>query len=190
MHGVWENLLDQQSKSIGLPLKKILLSEMPSMSEYNTQMRTMLEEFKADGITQSIFGDIFLEDLKRYRDNKLAEVGMEGVYPLWKMDTKKIMHQLINLGFKSIVVNINTKCLDHTFLGRELDYQFINDLLENVDVCGENGEYHTFVYDGPIFSSPIPFDKGEIVFKNYSQEKDQELDHDTGFGYLDLVDKK
>lgn len=118
MHGVRETLLDQQSKSIGLPLKKILLSEMPSMNEYNTQMRTMLEEFKADGITHSIFGDIFLEDLKRYRDNKLAEVGMEGVYPLWKKDPKKIMHQFIDLGFKSIVVCINTKYLDNTFLGR------------------------------------------------------------------------
>jgi len=109
---------------------------------------------------------------------------------LWKNDTKKIMHQFIDQEFKSIVVCINTKYLDNTFLGRELDHQFINDLPENVDVYGENGEYHTFVYDGPIFSSPIQFEKGKIVFKNYSKEKDQELNHDTGFGYLDLVDKK
>jgi len=190
MHGVRETLLNQQAKSIGLPLKKILLSEMPSMNEYNTRMRIMLEEFEADGITHSIFGDIFLEDLKQYRDKKLAEIGMEGVYPLWKKDTKKIMHQFIYLGFKSIVICINTKYLGDAFLGRELDYQFIKDLPENVDVCGENGEYHTFVYDGPIFSSPILFEKGEKVFKNYSKEKGHDINHDTGFGYLDLVDKK
>ena len=188
MHGVREALLDLQATSIGIPLKKILLSEMPSMEEYNTQMKIMLEDFKAEGITHSIFGDIFLEDLKQYRDNKLTEVGVQGVYPLWKKDTKKILDQFIELGFKSIVICIDTKYLDDSFLGRELDQEFIRDLPGNVDVCGENGEFHTFVYDGPIFKSAIPFDKGEIVFKNYSQDNDHELSNNTGFGYLDLID--
>ena len=188
MHGVRESLLDLQAKSIGLPLKKVKLSEMPSMEEYDTQMKLMLEDYKADGITHSIFGDIFLEDLKQFRDEKLNSIGMTGLYPLWKQDTDEIMNRFIESGFKSIVVCVNSKCLDASFLGRELDHQFMKDLPENVDICGENGEFHTFVYDGPIFSSPIPFKIGEIVFRDYSKDQKSNSRHDAGFGYLDLLD--
>lgn len=188
MHGVRESLLDLQAKSIGLPLLKVKLSEMPSMEEYNAKMKTMLEEFKSSGITHSIFGDIFLEDLKQFRDEKLGSVGLTGLYPLWKQDTKEIMIRFIESGFKSIVVCINSNCLDTSFLGRELDYQFMEDLPDNVDVCGENGEFHTFVYDGPIFRLPIPFKIGDTVFRDYSKDQKSERHHDAGFGYLDLLD--
>lgn len=190
MHGVRETLLDLQAKSIGLPLKKIQLSEMPSMDEYELQMRTMLEFFKSKGVTHSIFGDIFLEDLKAFRDSKLGEVGIEGVYPLWKQETYEIMDQFISLGFKSKVVCINTKSLESSFLGRELDYQFLKDLPSDVDVCGEHGEFHTFVYDGPIFSSPVPFKEGETVYKNYSNDNHDSENHDVEFAYLDLIELK
>ena len=104
-------------------------------------------------------------------------------------ETKDIMHRFIALGFRAVVVCINTKYLDHSFLGRELDHQFISDLPENVDLCGENGEFHTFVYDGPIFKSPVLIEKGDIIFKNYAKDKSHDTNHDFAFGYLDLKHK-
>lgn len=186
MHGVREKLLDMQAEALRLPLKKVLLPEMPSMETYNSLMRNMLKEFRSCSVTHSVFGDIFLEDLKKYRDEKLAEVHIKGIYPLWKKESHDIMKRFIDLGFKSIVVCVNSKYLDDSFLGRELDFDFIKDLPSNVDVCGENGEFHTFVYDGPIFNTPIPFTVGEKVFKDYSNDKKSKNNHDTGFWYLDL----
>ena len=187
MHGVREQLLDMQAKSIGLPLHKVMLDEMPSMEEYNAQMKSMLDGFKSNGISHSIFGDIFLEDLKEFRDKKLAQVGVKGFYPIWKRDSYDIMRQFIDLGFKSVVVCTNSSYLDESFLGRDLDDSFMKDLPDNVDVCGENGEFHTFVYDGPIFDAPISFKKGKKVFRDYSKDQKDNLNHDTGFWYLDLL---
>ena len=113
---------------------------------------------------------------------------MKGLYPLWKQDTKEVMNRFFESGFKSIVVCIDLNCLEVSFLGRELDYQFVKGLPDDVDVCGENGEFHTFVYDGPIFSSPIPFKIGETVFRAFSKDQQSKPNHDTGFGYLDLID--
>jgi len=189
MHGVRTSLLEMQSDSMNIPLRKIFLDEMPSMESYNHQMREMLSQYKNVGVTHSIFGDIFLEDLKKYRDEKLSEVGMNGIYPLWNRDSKEIMESFIKHGFKSVVVCVNAVYLDESFLGRELDQSFIDDLPKNVDICGENGEYHTFVYDGPIFDYPISFEKGEKVFKNYTKRKKSSQDIDSGFWYLDLIDK-
>ena len=189
MHGVRASLLEKQSHSLNLPLLKVFLNEMPTMDDYNQQMREMLLQFKKAGVTHSIFGDIFLEDLKKYRDEKLSEVGMYGYYPLWKRDSKEVIESFIKRGFKSMLVCVNAAYLDESFLGRELDQSLINDLPENVDVCGENGEYHTFVYDGPIFKYPISFEKGEKVFKNYTKQKKSNQDIDYGFWYLDLIDK-
>ena len=187
MHGVRTKLLEQQAVSIGLPLHKVMLSEMPAMEEYNAQMRDMLSGFKNEGITHSIFGDIFLEDLKAYRDEKLSQVGMTGYYPLWKIDTYKLFNEFVTLGFRALIICTNSKYLDESYLGRELDHDFLNDIPAEVDPCGENGEYHSFVFDGPIFKQPIEFEIGEQLFKNY--ESDQLSNHDTGFWYLDLLDK-
>ena len=188
MHGLRELLLNQQVRSIGLPLEKIMLSEMPEMEEYNSKMRSVLHKYSSLGIEYSIFGDIFLEDLKAYRDQKLAEVGMMGVYPLWKIDTMDLMRRFIEQGFRSVIICTNAKYLDESFLGREIDSNFIKDLPENVDPCGENGEYHSFVYDGPIFKHPIEFERGEKVFKKYDKGSDSTV-FDSGFWYLDLLAK-
>ena len=174
---------------MNLALKKIFLDEMPSMDSYNRQMREMLFQYKNAGVTHSIFGDIFLSDLKKYRDEKLSEVGMSGLYPLWNRDTKEIIESFIKHGFKSVVVCVDAAYLDESFLGRELDQSFIDNLPENVDVCGENGEYHTFVYHGPIFNYPISFEKGEKVFKNYTKHTKSNQDIISGFWHLDLIDK-
>lgn len=199
MHGVRVELLDQQAKSIGIPLTKMMIPEMPTMEVYENVMRTTLTHLKEQGVTHSIFGDIFLEDLRLYRENKLKEIGFEGEFPLWKEDTKALIDEFLALGFKTIVTCVNEKFLDKSFVGRVIDQQFISDLPHNVDVCGENGEFHTFTFDGPIFSQPIAFEIGEIVHRKYEKPKgtsssNTACDTDNtpsefGFWYCDLIPK-
>lgn len=171
MHGVRTELLRRQAEAIGIPLTMIELPEAPNMEEYEKEMENKVKSITAGGVHQAIFGDIFLEDLKIYRENKLRPMGIEAVFPIWKISTKDLMQQFLDLGFKSIIVCINNKFLDKSFCGRVIDQQFVNDLPAGVDVCGENGEFHSFVYDGPIFKKPVPFTKGEIVYREYSRPK-------------------
>src|SRR5690606_26105595 len=148
------------------------------------------------GYTHSIFGDIFLEDLKKYREDKLAEQGFTAHFPIWKRDTTELIHEFIDLGFKTIVVCVKAELLDESFTGRVIDRDFLKDLPETVDPCGENGEFHTFVFDGPIFSSPVPFEVGEKVYREYRAPKsaddvckpgDDAKPLGMGFWFCDLV---
>jgi len=200
MHGVRVELLEQQAESIGIPLEIMQIPEMPTMEVYENVMQKTLEKLKNKGITHSVFGDIFLEDLRQYRENKLATMGFKGVFPIWKIPTHDLIHEFIALGFKTIVICVNEKYLDKSFVGRIIDQQFIDDLPENVDVCGENGEFHTFSFDGPIFSKPIDFQIGEIVYRKYEKPKqdssntacdtDDTTAYDYGFWYCDLIPKQ
>ncbi|HLF51474.1 diphthine--ammonia ligase [Flavobacterium sp.] len=200
MHGVRVALLEQQAESIGLPLLKMEIPEMPTMEAYENVMRETLEKLKSKGVTHSIFGDIFLEDLRKYREDKLAEIQLEAVFPLWKIPTHELIKEFIGLGFKTIVTCVNERYLDQSFVGRIIDEDFINDLPENVDVCGENGEFHTFTFDGPLFSKPIDFEIGEIVYRKYERPKEESSNtacdtnatdaFDYGFWYCDLVEKQ
>lgn len=185
MHGIREKLLEDQAKSIGLPLHKIYFTEAVSMAEYGAIMKKSQEELVGDKYEYAVFGDIFLEDLKKYREDKLGELGLKGVFPLWKKDPKELIQEFFSLGFKAIVVSVNASVLDESFVGRMLDQNFINDLPSGVDVCGENGEFHTFVYNGPIFTYPIKFSIGEKVLKTY--KSDTANSWDTSFWYCDLV---
>jgi uncharacterized protein (TIGR00290 family) len=200
MHGVRVELLEQQAQSIGLPLEIMQIPEMPTMEVYEKVMQETLAKLKNQGVTHSIFGDIFLEDLRKYREGKLAEIGFEGVFPLWKNPTPDLIQEFMDLGFKTIVVCVNERFLDKSFVGRIIDQNFINDLPENVDVCGENGEFHTFTFDGPIFSKPIDFEIGEIVYRKYEKLKEDDSSNsacdtntsdafDFGFWYCDLIAK-
>ena len=198
MHGVRVALLEQQANSIGLPLEIMQIPEMPTMEAYENAMRDTLMQFKKQNFTHSIFGDIFLEDLRKYREEKLKEINFQGVFPLWNIPTREIIQEFMDLGFKTIVVCVNERFLDKNFVGRIIDQDFINDLPENVDVCGENGEFHTFTFDGPLFSKPITFEIGEIVYRKYEKpEQEDSVDSacetdtadafDYGFWYCDLV---
>jgi len=200
MHGVRIELLEQQAQSIRLPLEIMQIPEMPTMEVYEKVMQETLAKLKKQGVTHSIFGDIFLEDLRKYREEKLAEIGFTGVFPLWKIPTQDLIREFMGLGFKTIVVCVNERFLDKSFVGRVIDQNFINDLPKNVDVCGENGEFHTFTFDGPIFSKPIAFEIGEIVYRKYEKpEKEDSSDtacdtsssdaFDFGFWYCDLIPK-
>jgi uncharacterized protein (TIGR00290 family) len=191
MHGVRENLLKQQAESIGLPLQKIILPEEPSMQEYEKQMKQNLLLLKKENFTHAVFGDIFLEDLKNYREQQLASIGLYAVFPIWKRDSVELINEFLDLGFKTILVCIKADMLPKEFAGRVIDREFLRDLPKNVDACGENGEFHTFVFDGPIFSKPIYFEKGEIVFKEYASPKTnndfQTSGSSIGFYFQDLI---
>lgn len=200
MHGVRVELLQQQAESIGIPLEIMEIPEMPTMEVYESVMQQTLEKLKNKEISYSVFGDIFLEDLRQYREDKLATMGFEGVFPIWRIPTKELIQEFISLGFQTVVVCVNERYLDKSFVGRMIDQQFIDDLPENVDVCGENGEFHTFCFDGPIFQKPIDFELGEIVYRKYEKPKtdssntacdsDDSTAYDYGFWYCDLIPKK
>ena len=181
MHGVRNELLEAQALSLGLPLKKLFLPESSEMDVYEQYLFEIMKQFKDEGIDYSIFGDIFLEDLKAYREKQLQKVAMHAVFPLWKKDTAFLIEQFIDLGFKTIVTAVDESKLSKEFAGRIIDTDFIKDLPSNVDPCGENGEFHTFVFDGPILKRPIKFDLGEIIHKTYSHDKEY------GFWFCDLI---
>ncbi|MEO6327547.1 MAG: diphthine--ammonia ligase [Ginsengibacter sp.] len=194
MHGVREELLELQSQAIGLPLQKIILPEEPSMQEYENTMRETMEEFQKKEFTHAFFGDIFLEDLKKYREEQLAKAGINAVFPLWKRNTVELMHEFIDLGFKTILVCIKAEALPKEFAGRIIDKDFLKDLPKNVDACGENGEFHSFVFDGPIFKQPIAIKVGEKVFREYTAPKDEKNNcfirqppSSMGFWFCDLL---
>jgi len=189
MHGVRAELLLKQAESIGIPLKQIELPEQPSMKDYEKIMKEKVEEIKAEAISHTIFGDIFLEDLRKYREAQLNPMEIKTIFPLWKIDTKELMNEFLSLGFKAIIVCVNEQFLDKSFCGRIIDQSFVNDLPANVDVCGENGEYHSFVFDGPLFKSPVDFKKGEIVYREYERPKDDNLTDEKkyGFYFCDLL---
>ena len=195
MHGVRTSLLQMQADSIGIPLRKLELPEGLDMTEYNNIMRAAVTDLKAQGYGQTIFGDIFLEDLRTYREEQLAPFGIVAQFPLWKRDTTGLLNEFLDLGFKTIVVCVKSDLLDKSFAGRVIDKEFIRDLPANVDPCGENGEFHTFVFDGPIFKRPIDFFIGDVVYREYAKPKEDDKDNcstgssasQMGFWYCDLI---
>ena len=163
MHGVREALLDAQAESIGLPLYKVKLSERPSNEEYERKMRVALEGLRARDIRHVAFGDLFLEDIRQYRLDNMRKINMECVFPLWHRPTDKLAREFIALGFQAVLCCVDEQQLSDEFAGREYDATLLKDLPAIVDPCGENGEFHTFVYAGPVFRRPIAFRRGERV---------------------------
>lgn len=181
MHGVREELLDAQAESLGLPLHKIFIPRDCNMEDYGTMISREMAKLKTMGATHCAFGDIFLEDLKAYRQKQMDACQLETVFPIWKeADTASMARNIIDSGVKAIVVCVSGKHFDSSFVGREYDLDFLNDLPEGVDPCGENGEFHSFVYDSPNFSSPIPVKLGEKVDKLYTPASNEEDEPECG----------
>jgi uncharacterized protein (TIGR00290 family) len=174
MHGVRRVLLEQQAAALGVPLIEVFIPAPCTNAAYEQIMTEEMDKLKVRGITKVAFGDIFLQDLREYREKNLAKAGMAGIFPLWKRDSRELIQSFIALGFKSVVTTIDPKKLDAEFCGRLIDKDFVKDLPPDVEPCGENGEFHSFTYDGPVFRQPIQFTAGEKVSRD-------------GFWFCDLM---
>jgi uncharacterized protein (TIGR00290 family) len=166
MHGVRRDLLERQADALGLPLVKVFITRRSTNEEYESKMRDALEQYRAQGVTSVAFGDIFLEDLKKYREDKLAQLGMTALFPIWRKNSLELANAFIDTGFKAVVTCVDSRHLPKDFAGRKFDRAFLSELPSHVDPCGENGEFHSFAYDGPIFRDEIPVSAGEVVLRD------------------------
>ncbi|MBL7922369.1 MAG: diphthine--ammonia ligase [Bacteroidia bacterium] len=190
MHGTREELLDRQTHSIGIPSLKVRVKEGTN-NEYEQQMEAVLLKAKSEGIEHVIFGDIFLEDLRAYREANLAKVNMKAVFPLWKKDTNELIDDFIRLKFRTVICCVNDGYLGEEWVGREIDVAFKKELPKNVDACGENGEYHTFCFAGPIFKKEIKIKTAEKIYRPLEIKLSEDCNATTevvtkGFWFVDL----
>lgn len=166
MHGVREVLLEQQARSLDLPLERVIISKEASNEEYEAKMQTTLSKFQKLGISCVAFGDIFLAEIRKYREDNLTKIGVKASFPVWGRNTGELAKTFVNLGFKAVVTCVDSKVLDKAFAGRIIGASFLADLPSNIDPCGENGEFHSFTFDGPIFKKSISLTIGQIVLRN------------------------
>jgi len=162
MHAVPRELAARQSEALGIPLREIAMPAFPPNEVYEARWRSVLEGYRAAGVRGVAFGDLFLEDIRAYRERLLGGLGMRGIYPIWRRDTRSLAAEFFDAGFGAVVVAIDLRVLDRSFAGRAFDRDFVAELPEGVDPCGENGEFHTFVFDGPEFRRPVAFRKGAV----------------------------
>jgi len=174
MHGVRRVLLEQQAASLGLPLRLVLITKGATNEEYEAKLLESVSAYSDAGIDSIVFGDLFLEDIKTYRDQFLGRHNLRGIYPVWLRDTTEFIREFVALGFKAVITCVNGEVLDPSFAGMTIDEKFLSALPSHIDPCGENGEFHTFVYDGPNFKQPVNFCFGERVQRD-------------GFWFCDLL---
>lgn len=165
-HGVRTALLEQQGTALGIGLHKLYLPSSCTNADYETAMEKVMLEYKEGGVLTVAFGDIFLQDLREYRERNLSKVGMRAIFPLWHRDTREMVQTFMGLGFKAYLCCVDGKKLGAGFAGRAIDAALLGDLPEGVDPCGENGEFHSYVYDGPIFGRPVGVSVGEVVLRD------------------------
>jgi len=175
MHGINKSLILEQARAIGHSMIEVRIPPNCSNDQYESKMTETLQECHLRGVESVIFGDLFLEDIRAYRENFLSRIGMKGIFPLWEKDSTVLAKQFIGSGFRAKIICVDTQTLSKEFAGREFDYELLNSLPTHVDACGENGEFHTFVYDGPIFQKPLKIRKG----REYSEQ--------NRFYYCDLL---
>lgn len=185
LHGLSKELLIEQASAIDLPLDVISFNADFDAEAYAKMMQTEMERLKHLGYNHAAFGDIFLEDLRAYREEQLNSHQIQAVFPLWKRDTKQQLKDFISAGFKAVVVSANAKWFDSNFVGKEIDESFIDCLPNEVDPCGENGEFHTFCYDGPIFKRPVKFEVSDKLIKTYPPFDSS--DKDIEFWFAELI---
>jgi uncharacterized protein (TIGR00290 family) len=184
MHGTRELLIDQQAAAIGLPLHKMWMPDEVDNQTYEKVFHETLESLKEEGVTRVAFGDIFLQDIKEYREKLLKGTSLKPLFPLWQRDTYVLINFFLRDGFEALTTSMDESKLSPAFLARKVDSVFLQELPENVDPCGENGEFHTFVYNGPYFKNQIPFTIGERVSKHYGEE------NGPSFAFCDLIPEK
>ena len=178
IHGVRRTLLHRQAESLGLPLEEVVISPGAPNDEYEANMNTALAALRTriPGLDTVVFGDLFLADIRAYRERMLARIGMRALFPLWLRDTRTLAHEFVRLGYRAVLVCVDSGALGGEFAGREFDLDLLHDLPQDVDPCGENGEFHTFVYAGPGLRQPVRHERGPVVVR------------DARFVYCDLVE--
>jgi uncharacterized protein (TIGR00290 family) len=185
MHGLRRELLTAQLAALGLPHGTIEMPEQPTNAIYEQLQGQKARELRAEGFECAAYGDIFLADLRQYREQQLAAWGLEPVFPLWQKNTTEMLAELVGLGFRAVIVCADARRLDGSFAGRIIDQEglaaFLHDLPAGVDPCGENGEFHTFCFDGPVFRHPVPFSPGELVRREYQNGGEK-----IGYWFRDL----
>jgi len=173
MHSVRETLLDLQAKELNLPIYKVRISDPCSNEQYGLEMQKAILAAKKEGVSCIAFGDLFLEDIKQYRIKQLSQTGIEPLFPIWKLNTEDLAFDMIKNGLKAVLTCVDLKKLSKSFLGMQFDKKLLEALPEGIDFCGENGEFHSFVYDCPLFKNQININLGEQKIKN-------------GFGFIDV----
>ncbi|MGH9358595.1 MAG: ATP-binding protein [Terriglobia bacterium] len=163
MHGVREELLEQQAQVLSLPLVQVPLPWPCPNAAYEAAMTGAIERARREGVTRMVFGDLFLEDVRRYREEKLAGTGIDPLFPLWGINTAGLARRMVEVGLRARLTCVDPKKLDRSFAGRIFDAGLLADLPPGVDPCGENGEFHTFAFAGPMFRHPIPIEAGKVV---------------------------
>jgi uncharacterized protein (TIGR00290 family) len=166
LHGVRRALVRKQAQSLSLPLEEVFIPQDCPNQEYESKMRATLARFREAAVSRVAFGDIFLEEVRRYREDNLSRLDMKGLFPLWGRDTTKLIPYFIASGFQAVTICVDAKILDDSFVGRILDREFLASLPASVDPAGENGEFHSFVFDGPIFQERITYDLGDKVCRD------------------------
>lgn len=184
MHETSTTLLQKQAEAIGIPLTLFFMGNGDSQSHYRARMQETIAQFKRQGITTALFGDLYFEALRETRERNCAKEGIKAAFPLWNCTPEEIMSEWIRLGFRAIVTCVDGNVLDESFVGRIIDESFLKDLPPQADICGENGEYHSFVFDGPLFQHPVSFQKGQKYYVDYSEAEGSEQMH--RYWYLDL----
>ncbi|HET9272449.1 MAG TPA: hypothetical protein VFO31_29935 [Vicinamibacterales bacterium] len=163
MHAVRRDVLDAQAAAAGLPLRIVPIPDPCSNDEYEARMRVCVEQVMRDGFTHVAFGDLFLEDVRRYRERNLAGTGLTPLFPLWQIPTPQLAAEMIGGGLRARVACVDTRVLDASFAGREFDASLLAELPAGIDPCGEKGEFHTCVYAGPMFDRPLAIETGVAV---------------------------
>jgi uncharacterized protein (TIGR00290 family) len=163
MHGVRRALLELQAAALGYPLTVVEIPQRATNAEYESAMEAAFGRFRAHGVAAVAFGDLFLEDVRRYREQWLARAGMAPIFPIWGEDTRALAAEFVGRGFQAVLTCVDTRVLDPSFAGRRFDRALLADLPDTVDPCGERGEFHTFVFDGPTFGRAVPVVLGEAV---------------------------
>jgi len=178
MHGVRRTLLERQAESLGLPLEQVVISPGATNDEYEGKMAATLQGLRerVPGLDTVVFGDLFLADIRAYRERMLGRIGMRALFPLWLRDTRVLAHEFVRLGYRAVLVCVDADRLAGEFAGREFDAELLRDIPSTVDPCGENGEFHTFVYAGPGFRHAVRHARGPVVVR------------DRRFVYCDLVE--
>lgn len=185
-HKLKESVIDRQAIQTGLPLLKMWLNQMPANNEYENELLSIYARLKSEGIDTVVYGDLFLQDIKTYREDLLQKAGMKSLFPLWQTDSRVLMTNFIESGFQAITCCIDTTVLEENCLGMELNKQFLDNLPEGVDPAGENGEFHTFCFDGPVFKQPVQYQTGTNYFETIGIKATHQSVRNT-FAYMEII---